>query len=164
MNRKGQIGVGVFLIMFIGVVVGIAILQQSATNIAVLTTEVVVANQSFTFPTNATYVTLTGQSARSVSVINQTGLEVVNEGNYTIVNNVVNNGALESRLYGKANIPNSRYAGRLVNVSYTYQPYGYDTSAGGRTIAGLIIIFSALAIAVVAITPVFREKIIDLVT
>lgn len=46
----------------------------------------------------------------------------------------------------RANDTASIFVGKEVNLTYTYNPDGYISSAGGRTISLLIIIFASLAI------------------
>ena len=46
--------------------------------------------------------------------------------------------------------------GNEVNLSYTYNPDGYITSAGGRSITALILIISALAILVFVVVVMFK--------
>lgn len=166
MNKKGieNIGIGGIIIVAVAILVGLVILQQSATNVAVLTNEVTNINQTIAFPSNVTtsFTALSGQAARNVIVTNATNGAIVASANYTIQNYVVNTqGALEARIRGNS-VPGDRYNGQNVNITYTYEPYGYDTNGGGRAIAGLIIIFFAIGIAITALVLILKNSVFDL--
>ena len=158
MNRKAQINVlGVLLIAFVGIIIGIALFQVVSQTVGDATNTYDVANASLS-SVNATY-SLTGQSVSSVVVYNTTGDAIVSSGNYTIANNQVVDGTLTARITVEAD---AIYQGGDWEVSYTYEPDGYIDSAGGRGVALLIPIFAALAIAVLALVPAFRNGVMDL--
>ena len=158
MNRKAQINVlGVLLIAFVGIIIGIALFQVVSQTVGDATNTYDMANQSVS-SVNATY-SLTGQSVSSVVVYNTTGDAIVSSGNYTIANNQVVDGTLTARITVEAD---AIYQGGDWEVSYTYEPDGYIDSAGGRGVALLIPIFAALAIAVLALVPAFRNGVMDL--
>lgn len=156
MNRKGEFGgVGTLIIIAVAVIVAVTLLTGGITGgVGTLTSMSAVTNGSYTFPANNSYLTLSGQSVSNVVVINATSGAIVPATNYTIINDVVSNGQLVSQLYnGRASL----YSSKSVNISYDYEPFGYESNGGGRAIAGLIIIFSALAIAIVVLAPVIKE-------
>jgi hypothetical protein len=162
MNKRGLgdgITIGSFILMFVAIIVAVSLLTGGITgNVGILTTKSVITNQTITFPSNITSVTLRGQAVDSVVVKNASGFTIPS-GNYTISNYVVSNGQLISTITGVGLL----FSGNATNISYVSEPYGYDTNGGGRVIANLIIIFAALAIAVVALVPVLRNGVIDLV-
>lgn len=158
MNNKGQFGaVGVLIIIAIGVIVAITLLLGGVTsNVATMTKTVNVVNQTIDCPNaSATpnYVTLRGQAARGVLVSDADDGSLFNQGNWTVRNYVVNNGALESRLVAV----DGAYNGFNCHVNYVSEPFGYDTNGGGRAITDLIIIFCAIAIAVFALAPILKN-------
>ena len=158
MNRKAQINVlGVLLIAFVGIIIGIALFQVVSQTVGDATNTYDMANQSVS-SVNATY-SLTGQSVSSVVVYNATGDVIVSSGNYTIANKQVVDGILTARIAVAADVI---YQGGDWAISYTYEPDGYIDSAGGRGVALLIPIFAALAIAVLALVPAFRNGVMDL--
>jgi len=158
MNRKAQINVlGVLLIAFVGIIIGIALFQVVSQTVGDATNTYDMANQSVS-SVNATY-SLTGQSVSSVVVYNATGDVIVSSGNYTVTNNQVVDGTLTARIAVAADVI---YQGGDWAISYTYEPDGYIDSAGGRGVALLIPIFAALAIAVLALVPAFRNGVMDL--
>ena len=163
MNKQGQLGIGTFLMTFIAIITCLALLNGGIySNIGTMTDKVVKTNQTFTFPTNTTTITLLGQAVESVTVVNGSNGVAINSGNYTITNRVVSNGQLIATLGGTSSIPNSVFAGQQVNITYTYEPFGYATDAGSRSMIDLIAIFAALAVVVIAMMPILREKIFDI--
>lgn len=160
MNKKGveMNTVGIIVIAAIAIIVVMTLIPTIATNMSALTTTTTFVNQTVTMPTAGNTLDLNGQAASGITLVNATGSgEAVPTTNYTIVNYVVKNGALVAQL----KTTTSGYAGKSVNISYTAEPYGYDTNAGGRAIANLVVILAALAIAIVVITYVVRNDVFD---
>jgi len=156
MNNKAQMaGVGVFIMLFVGVIVALAIFNGGITSnvgSAVNTIDVPITTQ-VTFPTNSTELVLNGKSVSSVVVIN--GSQTVGSGNYSITNNDISaSGVLQSTIIAVGASP---YQGANVNISYTYEPLGYVSDSGSRAIVSLIIIFSALAIAGFVINKIYED-------
>lgn len=151
MNRKGfEWGVGTLIIIAVAIIVVMTLIPTISSNISSVTNKVTYSQALFTFPNSSaatTYITLKGQAASSVTVINRSGAVTIPSTNYSIQNYVINNGALETRLVAV----DPTYAGYLVNVSYTTEPYGYDTNSGGRAVTSLILILSAIAVVVVVV-------------
>jgi len=160
MNRKGQIGVGTILIVFITILVGVILFTAIAQQVGTATNLNTIANQTLGTASNATTVYLTNmRSISSVVIVNASGL-VIGAGNYTVTNNVVYNGALAVSV-----LPTSPADGDLTGyeweISGTSQPTTYIPGSGGRAVAGLITIFFAIAIVVVALTPTLSSKLLD---
>lgn len=157
MNNRGEVTIGMLILIAVAVIVGLTLLTGGiSSNVGTLTNKVAVIGEHYTFPNASAavnYVTLKGQAVESVTVKNRTGDVTIPASNYTITSRVLNNGVLESRLTAV----DTTYVNYLVNVSYTYEPFGYDTNGGGRAIANLIIIFAALAIAVVVLVPIVKN-------
>lgn len=162
MNNRGQtITVGAIILTFVAVIVGLAIFDGGITNpVAQITQTVDVTNQTATFGVAGSNTTLKGQAISNVVVTNATGF-LVPATNYTINNYQVSNGQLITSLTVKAG--NVGFAGNTSNVSYTYEPYGYATQSGSRAIIGLIVIFAALAIGLIALVPTLRSGILEFV-
>jgi len=162
MNKQGQTAsVGLMISLFVGIIVVMALLTGAIfPAIGTMTNTVVVANESL----GATTVNNTAQYLTSYKVLtdvvvyNQTGTLVIAAGNYTITNNVVNNGAEAVKI-----TPSVDAAAYLTKwkVSGTAQPLTYAANAGARSMIGLIAIFAALAVGVFAISPTLREKLFD---
>lgn len=155
MNKKAQAGVGMLIIVAIAVIVGAILLTTSAQNVGDVTNTVTLANSSFTLGAESNVVYLTNWKSISGAVVyNATG-ELVPAANYTIANNVVYNGAEAISITTSA--VNS-YANDSCNISGTVQPLTYSANSGSRSVAGLIVVFFALGIGVVALYPVLKNK------
>lgn len=163
MNKKGMemSGVGSLVVLAVAIIVVMSILPTIASNTAVLNTQNVVVNSSVTAPTVGNTITLVGQAYSNIIVTNASTGDVVPASNYTIKNYVVGaDGTLGTTLTAKFN-DTIGWTGRKVNISATVEPYGYDTSAGGRSMASLIIILTSLAIAVVVVMYVVKNDVLD---
>jgi len=160
MNNRGEIkSVGLVLSVFITIIVGLALLLSIADGVGESTSLGTIANASFTMPANASATNLEGKSVSSVVVLNSSDNHTITSGNYTVTNNQVVDGVLTARFETR----NVLYAGNATYISYTYQPTGYITSSGGRSIATIIILLTALGIGVVAIVPALRGKLFDII-
>ena len=146
-------GVGALIMMFVAIIVGVVLLQSSAQNIG-SSTNTVAVNQSISTVVNGTAQYLTNiKSLASPVVYNETGGVVIGAGNYTITNNVVYNGQESVRI-----VPDTAAAWKTAwIVTGTGQPLGYVPESGSRTIVGLIVLFAALAIAIVVLGPSLKE-------
>ena len=168
MNKKGTdsiVGVGVFMGIFVAVIVGIALFQASAQNIGEATNTIVFENESITgAAVDATPQIITGiQSLTDVIVFNATNDVTVEADNYTITNNVVTDGALTVTITPDNPAPELGYDVGTWTIDGTAQPVGYINDSGGRAIAIMIIIFMGLAIAVVALIPTLRSEVLKMV-
>jgi hypothetical protein len=165
MNTGGQLaGVGVFLTTVIALIVGLVLITDGISEpVGLITNTIHRHNVTYTFPANQSTVTLEGQANRNVvlqnaTLSNITGL--VPTTNYSIENYVIlADGTLGSRLRAAQ----SNYNSRSVNITSDLEPLGYDTNSGNRTIIGMIVLFSALSVVVVALVPTFRDGFMDLV-
>jgi hypothetical protein len=162
-HKKGQIGIGMFLMAFIGIVVGISLFLAVAQGVGTATSTVNVVNKSLGLVSNSTTVYLTDYRSISNVVVYNATTQVVNAANYTVTNDVVNNGALSVSFLainttgytGAGGVPYTWY------ISGTAQPVDYVGGAG-RQIALLIPIFFALLIAVIALEPTLRSKVLEM--
>ncbi len=145
------------ILVFIGVIVGAILLTASAQQVGTATQTEQAMNISLSTIENETAQFITNYRAlTNVEVYNETG-GIVAAGNYTITNNVVNNGALAVRI-----TPGlvDDYIVSAWMVSGTGQPLTYIDSSGGRSMASLIVIFFALAIASFALYPVLESRLL----
>ncbi len=163
MNKKGQSQVsqiGVFIGLFIVLVVGLILLQSSAQNVGdVVNTVIVSPNDTITAPANGGAVNLNGRAVTSFVAFNLTNGTVghplvITSGNFTILDNQVVNGLLTARLQ----VDSALFENEQWNVSYVYEPETFIGSSGGRALANLIILMFAIALVVLSILPVVREK------
>lgn len=160
MNEKGQVGLGTIIILFVAVVVGVILFTTIAQQVGTTTNTVTLANSSFTSASEGSSAYLTNYRSISGAVIyNATGT-LVPAANYTITNNVVHNGGLAIEITtGAVNA----YANDTWNISGTAQPLTYIPNSGGRTMATLIVLFFAFAVAATALYPVYGDKLLQMV-
>ncbi len=164
MNKKGQMGnaLGILLITAIGIIVGVVLFQVIAQEVGSSTNTVAVVNVSLGTADNATTVYLTDyRSISSVVIYNESGTEIVPANNYTVTNNDLN----DDQALSVSVLPisaNNEYQGYTWTISGTAQPVTYIADSGGRAMAGLIVIFFALAVAVIALEPTLRSGVLDL--
>lgn len=161
MNTKGQMqGMGQFLLLFIALVVGLSLLSGGIyENIGATTLTRTEVNDSLTVPTAGSSTNLKGQAAYSITVINATNGAVIPTSNYTVTNYQVVNGVLTSTFTNNEADNN----GLTFNVTYTYEPDGYATSTGARSMINLIAIFSVLALVAAAIVVAVKNGGLDLI-
>jgi hypothetical protein len=162
MNKKGaELGLGLIFIAFVGVIVGATLFLTIAQDVGTATSTIDIANVSFTSAAEGESVYLTAYKAISDPVIyNATGT-LVPAANYTVTNNVIDptTGGLSVQVTtGDANT----YAEDVWNISGTAQPPTYIANAGARSVAGLIVIFFALAVAVIGLTPALRSGVLGM--
>ena len=158
MDNKVGVGVGGLILVAITIIVGVIMLQASAQQIGEVTNTVSLANQSMGTLTNGTALYVTNCRALSdVAVFNATGDVEVDSANYTVTNNVIDptTGGLAVSIEPAADSP--EYSGNTWYMNATAQPVTYIADSGARGIAAIIVVFFALAIAVVALWPALRE-------
>ena len=145
----------------VGIIVGLVMLVASAGQTDSMMNTVTLANQSTDAAVaDATAFYVTGyKSLSSVVIYNETGDAIVGATNYTVTNNVVYNGQ-EAVKITPATVPNAYNYKWL--ISGVAQPLGYADSTT-RSIVPLIVIFGALAIAVVALVPALRSGVVDFI-
>lgn len=168
MNKKAEndIGIGILITVAITVIVGAVLMVAIAESVGKSTTTFQRDNDSFNSSANGTAKTIaTGiKSVSSVVVWNYTnGTAVighrlmVEDEDFKILNNQIVNGAEVARI-----VPyNATMAAARWNVTYLGEPDTYISSGGTRSVVNLILIFFAIGIAVVALIPATREKIIE---
>jgi len=162
MNKKGQMEVGGILIAAITIIVGVILFTAIAQEVGGSTNTVAI-NTSLATTVNGTTQYLTDYRALSSAVItNETGGVILISGtDYTLTNNVLHptTGALTVSILPSAN---SSVTSAWI-VTGDAQPLDYIADSAGRAIAGLIAVFFALAIAVVAMTPALKSGLLDLI-
>ena len=162
MNKKAEtFSVGGVIIIAIVAIVGLILLVVVAQNVGDVTNTVDVVNESVASANGTTLALiaqLQGKRISSLVVYNGSDDVIIEATNYTIYQNQVIDGTETAGL----NVTSGPlYQAQAWNASYTYQPTTYDTSSGGRAVAGLIVIFFAIGIAVVMLIPTLRSKILE---
>lgn len=146
MNKKGEMNLYVIVMIFIAAILGLSLIGSIANGQATLTTLQTTTNSTVTFPANGSTLTLNGQKlvdgTFSTRFANGTGGVVAEAGNYTLTDLTQSGGSYRAIL----TVYNPTYADKSMNVSYQYQPVGYNESSGGRGIANIITLFFAFII------------------
>lgn len=163
MNRKGESNyIGIILIAFVVIVVGIALFQAAAQQVGESVNTVALENDTtMTIAVNDTaqYIT-TCRALSGVVIFNETNDVPVPSAQYAVVNNVVHptTGDLSVSI-----TPDAAAEYKTIwTIDATCQPLTYITDSGGRAMANIIIIFFALAIAVVGLYLVYEGKLKEL--
>lgn len=164
MNDKGQGSIGIMLVAAIAILVGLAIFSGAILpNIGTATrTEISMTNTSYTMAASNSTVEIThcGQKILSGLVYNRSSGVLLTTTNYSFVQFVGADGLVAA---GVKTLEESGYASSPINVTcVSYEPDGYVESSGGRSIVLLVAIFSALAIAVVALVPTLRSGVLEM--
>jgi len=161
-NKKGEMqgGIGMLIMVAITLIVGLILLSDGiAGNVAQVSTTTTASNVTYTLPAAAgDSIDLTGQEYISgIRVYNETGATqiLIPATNYTIGETVSETTGVKTV---SLTLNEVDYQGISVNVTYVYGVEGYADSSGARAIAPIIVIFTALALAVVAIYPALRQK------
>ena len=158
-DKKGQVNLGLIMVLFITILIGVIFVQVIAQSVGESTNTIAVANYSLGVVDNDTTVYLTDYRALSSVVVYNNTEGIVPATNYTVTNNVIYNGDLAVSVVPNAAVT-SPYHEYQWNISGTAQPVTYISDSGGRAMAALIVIMFALAVAVVAISPTLKEKIL----
>ena len=162
MNKKGEFGMfSVILVTFMAIIVGVVLFQVIAQEVGASTNTVEVANESLNTVVNGTAQYLISYRALSdVVIYNETNEVIISASDYTITNNVIDpiSGSLSVSILPDTN----ETTASAWQVSATAQPVTYIANSGGRAMASLIVVFFALAIAVVALEPTLRAGALDL--
>ena len=140
-------------------IVGAIFLQSIAQSVGESTNTVPLVNESTAAVAASTATYLNYRAVSDVVIYNETG-GVVPAANYTVANNVINSvtGDLAMSITPTADT-NSDYE-YIWKVSGTAQPTTYVAESGGRAMANLIVIFFALLIAVVVLSPTIKDKLL----
>ena len=163
-NKKGQMELGPIIAVFMAIIVGVSLFLVIAQEVGDSTSTVPLVNESLSADAAAsTTQYLAYRSISSVVIYNETseGIGVIPAANYTVTTNVINptNGELSIGITPSADITEA--IGSLWQVSGTVQPQDYIGDSGARAMASIIVIFFALAIGVVALTPTLQSKLLD---
>ena len=144
----------VFMI-FVGAIITVVFMTVIADQVFLQTNTVALTNLSVTVPAVNTTLTTQLPGRQNVTVI------VVTNGTRVLTNNFSINttdaqGNLGIFWFPNDAATNESLVGDPVNLTFTYQPFGYLQDSGARSVSGLVLIFSALAIVVFVIVVIFK--------
>lgn len=148
-----------FMLITIGIIL---VVGGTSSSIGSLTNTYPLVNSTKSFGATGSNVTFTGiQALTDVIITNKTNGALVTADNYTVINYFLNTATntLEVRITNNGPVFNNRD----VNISGTYETYGYLRNAGDRSITGLIVIFGVIIIAITAMVPALRSGVLDMI-
>jgi len=164
MNKKGEatnLTIGIILVVFITVLVGVILFQAIAQQAGSGTSTVDLADFQATLAANGNSIYLDYRSLGGTVLIENATGGVIAAGNYTVTNNAIDpsDGTLSVQLQTDT----TEFQNELVNItSAGTQPQTYIADNAGRAVVGLIAIFFALAIAIVALEPTLRSGVLNM--
>lgn len=141
-------------VVFVGAIVAAVLIGAIATQVNLETNTFAIVNETTTLGAVNVSVDLTGRE-----FIEGTD-RIINDSDDTINDyheNGINIETITSATTGlrtvavTVNDTNVSMASHTANISYEYRPDGYISTAGGRSITNLIVLFSALAIVIFVI-------------
>jgi hypothetical protein len=164
MNNKGQMGVGAFVMLAVTVIVGLTLLSGGggiAGQSAALSSTSPIVNETVTMAAANGYLDRPNcvNYGGAMTLYNRSGdgTDTVPTTNYTITTRV--SPTTGNKVLTIKTASQSIYAGQAINLSYTCLQQGYAEDSSVRAITPLILLFSALAIAVVALAAVLKNRI-----
>ena len=151
MNNKAQLGIGAIVLIAIAAIVGLILFQPIADNVEQGTraaTGVIASGANYQITaTSGTAVELVGQELVTItSVKNGTSGEAVPTSNYTLAECVKTSNNLKGICYTGVQNGTSK-----INISYSYYPDGYIDDAGARSVSGIIILLTAMGVAMIVL-------------
>lgn len=149
MNKQARANnVGMIVVLAVSIIIGIVFMVAVADNQAVLNTLESTTNETVTFPDNGSTLTLRGQSlVGTLTAVNASDGGAVPTTNFSTSNFVQSSGGYALVLTNN----DADWNGESVNLSYTYQPIGYNPDSGARGITNLILLFFSFIILSVAV-------------
>ena len=161
MNKNGQITIGILIMTMVAIIVGATLLIGVAENVGTATSTGTLVNGSYTAPADDVTIDLAGQDIIGTPVvINGTDGVTIAAGNYTIDEGVSVTTGVKTIRYTAIG---SQFDGETIFLNYVYGNDGYIADSGARAVTGIIVIFMALAIAVVALVPALRSGVADMI-
>ena len=158
-QKTGEIVIGVILPVAVAVIMALVLFQHIASNVDTGTRTnsgtVSVVNQSITSPANGAILELTGQELVGTPIVTiATTGEVIGTANYTISECVRTSDSYKGICYKTIAAAG---ASKAYNVSYSYYPNGYIDDNGARSITNLIILLTAIGIAMIAFLGIRKD-------
>lgn len=149
----------ILLGLFLGIMVAVVLLESAANPVNTATSSRIYNNQSITLSgVGINNVTLEGKNFEGTPVVsgmkNFTTWGIFTATNYTIYQ-ITENGKQVVKIGVLSNSTGLAY--NTVNVTYTFQPYGYVSESGGRTITTLILVTAALGILVFVVVGMWKK-------
>jgi len=151
MNNKAQLGIGQFVMFFIGIIVVMALIPTIADNVDTIRTTRNAGNLTYTMSSGvgiANAIEAEGQEYIGSALVTNSSTGTVIGSNITVTEGSNADGEKTVLVYlsGDGTCDGINYTSQPVNFSYEYGPDGYAESAGTRSMAALIVIMAALGV------------------
>lgn len=149
-NKRGQLNVGGYIILVIGIIVSTVLLIGMAQQKGQMTDLVTYANVSVGTLTNGTPTYITAcRALRDPVLWNATGNVLIPATNYTLTDNVLYNGMWAVRIDPAVTITAGvAFNKGLATIDGTCEPITYSENSSANTILDLVILFAAIALLV----------------
>lgn len=164
MNKKGQLNIGAFLTIFIGIIVALILLGGISPFLGVTRNSVTAVNHTYTIANTTTPTDLAGQELLSTPIVTNATADadvITATGNYIIDEGISATTGLKTVQFVWDVAGSNRSGMTAINISYDYGADGYIENSAGRSMVLLIPIFAALAIIVFALSPTLRSDILN---
>lgn len=151
---------GALIVIFITAIVALTLFVSIAQTVGHSTNNQSLVNYTFTTPAINGTIDLVGQELFSTPiVINSSSNKSVVAANYSVYEGIGSDG-VKGIIY--KSLDGSTYTNVPVKITYSYGDDGYIDDSGGRSVAALIVILSALAIGVITLVPSLRSGLLEL--
>jgi len=152
-----KMNIAFIVMIFVGAIVAATIIVNIADQTNLLTNTFPATNTTVTVPAVNATTDLTGRELLTeIEIVNATGANNTDIVGLFLRTGTGTNGLRSVQLV--ANDTASGIVGVSVNTSYTYNPDGFVSTAGGRSITNLIPLFAALAIVIFIIVMLFKSE------
>lgn len=148
--------------IFVGAIVAATLIVAIADQVNLETSTFRVDNTTVTAPAVNATLDLVGRGlVTRIAVLNATNVTAVDNINMILQTGTGTTGLNSVQL--TLNDSASEFAGKSVNVSYTYEPDGFVSNASGGAIVSLITLFAALGLLVFVIALLFTGTLGELI-
>lgn len=158
MDSKGEVNTAGLILLFVGIIVGLVLIQAVGPFIGQTTGTQSLVNHTFTAPAVGSKGDLIGQELLSTPIVYNSSnvTDVVSATNYTIAETISSVDGLKRISY--TSLTGSKYASKNVNITYDYGMEGYADDAGARSVIGLILIVAALGLVAFILYYIFKDS------
>lgn len=148
-NKKGESKGFLYtlLALFMVLTIGYVFFQATSTPVAEMTNTFTANNVTLTAASVNSTVGGPGRANTTAIVITNATSGLVVTSNFSFAS-IDSNGQLDVLIRTLDN--SAAYAGKSINVSYTYQPNGYVSDSAGQSAASLILVMMAIALVVIS--------------
>lgn len=150
------------LLLFVGIVVVTALFNPIASNQQEMTTPYTAVNSTYSTAAAGSSVYIVGKELIGTpsEVFNESGAQIPCENNVTFSEVVRTDTGVKGIAMTSVATRSAVYCSK-VNVTYVYGGDGYIDDAGGRGVAGLIVVFASLGLLAFVIYEFYKNGYLD---